>query len=53
MSDELSAVIEKNFSLPEDTKIKIDYAISDDVSVRGIRDERGDFGSEVEFRWSR
>jgi hypothetical protein len=53
VSDELSAVIEKNFSLPEDTKIKIDYAISDDVSIRGIRDERGDLGSEVEFRWHR
>lgn len=51
VSDRLHALIQKNFSLPEDTKFEIEYLLSDDVSVRGIKDERGDLGGEVEMRW--
>jgi len=51
VNDQLSAVFEKNFSLSEDIKFEIDYQLSDDVNIRGIQDERGDLGSEVEFRW--
>ncbi len=51
VNDDLEAVIEKNFSLPEDTKINVEYSISDDISIRGIKDERGDLGGEMEFRW--
>jgi hypothetical protein len=51
VSEDLNATIEKNFSLTEDIKFKIDYSLSDDVSLRGIQDERGDLGSEMEMRW--
>jgi TamB, inner membrane protein subunit of TAM complex len=51
VSDRLHALIQKNFSLPEDTKFEIEYLLSDDVSIRGIKDERGDLGSEIEMRW--
>lgn len=51
VNDQLNAVIEKNFSLSEDTKFTIDYSLSDEVSVRGIKDERGDLGGEMELRW--
>lgn len=51
VSDDLQATIEKNFSLTEDIKIKVDYSLSDEVSLRGIQDERGDLGSEMEVRW--
>lgn len=51
VNDDLEAVIEKNFSLPEDTRINVEYSISDDVSVRGIKDEHGSLGGEMEVRW--
>jgi TamB, inner membrane protein subunit of TAM complex len=51
VSDQLHALIQKNFSLSEDTKFEIEYFLSDDMSVRGIKDERGDLGGEVEMRW--
>jgi len=51
VSDDLQATIEKNFSLTEDIAIKVDYSLSDEVSLRGIQDERGDLGSEMEVRW--
>ena len=51
VNDRLTGLIQKNFSLPEDTVFEVDYAISDDVSVRGIKDEHGDLGGELEMRW--
>jgi len=42
----------KNFSLQEDVLLELDYLLSDDVSVRGMRNERGDLGGEVEIRWT-
>jgi hypothetical protein len=51
VNDRLTGLIEKNFSLPEDTKFEVDYALSDDVSIRGIKDEHGDLGGEFEMRW--
>lgn len=50
VGDRLHASIKKNFSLQEDTKFEVDYAITDDVSIRGIKDERGDLGGEIEIR---
>lgn len=51
VNDQLSATIEKNFSLTEDVKLEVDYLLSDDVSLRGLQDERGDLGAEMEVRW--
>lgn len=51
VSDRLHALIQKNFSMPEDTKFEVDYQITDDVSLRAIKDERGDLGGELEMRW--
>jgi hypothetical protein len=51
VNDQLSAVIEKNFSLSEDVKFEINYALSDDISLKGVQDERGDFGGEMEVKW--
>ncbi|MCL5875953.1 MAG: translocation/assembly module TamB [Candidatus Dependentiae bacterium] len=45
------ALIQKNFSLSEDTRFEASYAITDDVMIRGFRDEHRDLGAEVEFRW--
>ena len=45
------ALIEKNFTLTEDTRFELEYILSDDVTFRVIRDERCDIGAEVEMKW--
>ena len=51
VNDRLSGLIQQNFSLTEDTRVVVEYSLSDDTLLRGIRDERGDLGAEVEARW--
>jgi len=51
INDRLRATIQKNFTLSEDTRVELEYAATDDVTVRGIRNERRDLGAEVEMRW--
>jgi hypothetical protein len=51
VNDRVRALIQKNFSLTEDTRFELEYLLSDDISVRGIRDERRDVNAEVEMRW--
>jgi hypothetical protein len=52
VSDRLHATIQKNFSLTEDTRVELEFKVSDDINVRGIKDERGDLGGELETRIS-
>lgn len=49
--DRLRALIQKNFSLTEDTRFEVEYMLSDDISLRAVRDERRDISGEVEMRW--
>ncbi|MGB8367380.1 MAG: translocation/assembly module TamB domain-containing protein, partial [Candidatus Babeliales bacterium] len=51
VNERIRALIQKNFSLTEDTKFELEYFASDDVTLRAIRDERRDIGGEVELRW--
>ncbi|HLJ30810.1 MAG TPA: translocation/assembly module TamB domain-containing protein, partial [Candidatus Babeliales bacterium] len=51
LDDRWRAVIQKNFSLTEDTKFELEFLFSDDITFRAIRDERRDLGGEVEMRW--
>ncbi|MCX5925478.1 MAG: translocation/assembly module TamB domain-containing protein [Candidatus Dependentiae bacterium] len=51
VNDRWRALIQKNFSLSEDTRFELEYLFSDDLGVRAIRDERRDIGGEVEMRW--
>lgn len=51
VNDRCRALIMKNFSLTEDTRFEVEYVVTDDITVRGIRDERRDVGTEVEMRW--
>jgi hypothetical protein len=51
VNDRWRALIQKNFSLTEDTRFELEYSFSDDVAVRAIRDERRDLGGELEMRW--
>ncbi|HLE76352.1 MAG TPA: translocation/assembly module TamB domain-containing protein [Candidatus Babeliales bacterium] len=51
VNDRWRALIEKNFSLTEDTHFELEYILSDDITFRIIRDERRDVGGEVEMKW--
>lgn len=51
LDDRFHALIQKNFSLPEDTRFEVEYHVSDDMTVRAIKDEHSDLGGEVEMRW--
>ncbi len=51
VNDKLRGSIEKNFSQKEDYKVEIDYDLTDDVSFKTIKDERGDLGAELEMKW--
>ncbi len=51
VTDRLKASIQQNFSLTEDTRIDISYALSDEANIKATKDERGDVGCEVEMKW--
>jgi translocation and assembly module TamB len=51
VNDRWRALIQKNFSLTEDTRIEVEYLVSDDISVRAVANERRDVGAEVEMKW--
>lgn len=51
ISDRWRAMAQKNFSLSEDTRFEVEYSLSDDITLRGIRNERKDVAAEVEMRW--
>lgn len=50
-SEHLQAKIDTNFMHIEDTKFDIDYAATDDVTLRLQKDGPSTYGGEVEFRW--
>jgi len=51
IGDRWHALIQKNFSLSEDTRVEIEYQATDDITMRAIRDERRDISAECEVRW--
>ncbi len=51
MNDRWKAMIQKNFNLTEDTRVELEFLLSDDITLRAIRDERRDLGGEIEMRW--
>lgn len=51
VDNRLHARIQKNFSLSEDTKYELEYAATDNTTMRLIRDERRDLACELEMRW--
>jgi hypothetical protein len=51
VTDRLKASIQQNFSLTEDTRVDISYALSDEANIKVTKDERGDVGGEIEMKW--
>ncbi len=51
INDRWRAMIQKNFNLSEDTYVELEYLLSDEISVKGIRDEHRDISGEVEMKF--
>ena len=51
VNERLKACVQKNFDLTEDVRFDIEYLLSDDMWLKGVRDERGDMTAEIEMRW--
>lgn len=51
ISERCRALIQKNFSLTEDTRFELEYLVTDDISIRATRDIRRDLIGEVEMRY--
>ncbi len=50
-SENLHGKIDANFEKLEDTKVDIDYDVTDDIKLRLQKDGPSTYGGEVEFRW--
>lgn len=50
LNDQLHAQVQKNFNLQDDFSFYLQYMLSDDISLRAVKDQRGEVGSEVEVR---
>lgn len=51
LNDRWRAMVQNNFNLSEDTRFEVEYMLSDDISLKGARDEHRDITGEVEMRW--
>jgi len=51
LTDKLRASVQSKLYTPQDTQVEIEYTVSDDVSVKGVKDERGTLSGEIEMRW--
>lgn len=51
VADHMRALVQQNFSLTEDTHWEVEYDLSDDASIKAIKDEHGDLGAQFEMRW--
>jgi len=49
LSDQLRAQVQKNLT-KEDFSAQLEYQLSDDINLKVVKDQRGELGSEVEFR---
>ena len=50
-TDRLRAKAQNNVKLSEDTSFEVEYSLSDDMTVKAVRDETGALGGELEMRW--
>ena len=51
INDRVRALIQNNLSLSQAPHVEVEYALSDDVNIRGTKDEQGNVSGELEMRW--
>jgi len=50
LSDQLKAQVQKNLNLQDDFSAQLEYALTDDINFKVVKDQRDELGSEVELR---
>ncbi len=51
INERLRAKAQNNLQFTDETQVELEYVVSDDVSVKAVRDQAGTLGGEVEMRW--
>ena len=51
INERLRAKAQNNLQLSDETQLELEYVVSDDVTVKAVRDKTGSVGGEVEMRW--
>lgn len=51
LTDNLRAKAQNDLTLSRDTKVELEYSLSDDMVVKAVRDGSGSLGGELEMRW--
>ncbi len=51
VNDRLRAKVQNNLNFSDDTQVEVEYSISDDVSIKATKDDKGTLSGEVEMRW--
>lgn len=51
LSDRWRALVQKDLTEVDDARFEVEYLLSDDISLRAVRDERSEVSGEVEVRW--
>ncbi len=51
INDRLRAKAQNALDLSDETQLEVEYALSDDMTVKAVRDEKGELGGELEMRW--
>lgn len=50
LSNQLKAQVQKNLNLQDDFSAQLEYALTDDINFKVVKDQRDELGSEVELR---
>ena len=52
ITEKLSGRLDSNFMQIEDTRFEVDYAATDEITFKVLKDGPSTFGGEVEMRWT-
>lgn len=51
INDRMRAKIQNKLDLSDETELELEYNISDDITIKATKDQKGGVGSELEMRW--
>ncbi len=51
INDRLRAKAQNSLNLSDETQVEVEYSLTDDMSIKAVRDKEGGLGGELEMRW--
>lgn len=51
VSDRLRALVQKDLMSDDQARIELEYLLTDEINLRGIKDEKGNLAGELEMKW--